>query len=111
MCVRVSENQKFKNGLKSFILKNKDSLPFSYVHLVKVFVHSGRCLCTFTCDSVLLSIGGCAVGYLFCTVAFYVQLVQVSVHLPLSIVHLVRCLVQLVNYTVQLLHVPVHLEE
>lgn len=110
MLVRVSENQKLKNGLKSFISKNKDYLSFSYVHLVRVSVHSGWCFCTFTCDSVHLPSWFCTFGYWFCTLAFYVHLVKVIVHLALWLVQLVRVLVQLVLFSVHLPLLSVQLE-
>lgn len=110
MLVRVSENQKSENGLKSFFLEKKDYLPFSYVQLVKVSVHSGRCFCTFTCEFVLLPICACAVGYVVCTLAFYVHLACLFVRLVRYVVHLVKVLVHLVKHYVQLPWLPVHLD-
>lgn len=110
MLVCVSENQKYENGLKSFFLEKKDYMPFSYVQLVKVSVHSGRCFCTFTCEFVLLPICGCAVGYVVCTLAFYVHLACLFVRLVRCVVHLVKVLVHLVKHYVQLPWLPVHLD-
>lgn len=103
MLVCVSENQKVKNGLKSLFFEKKTYLPFSYVQLVMVPVHSDRSSCTFTCDSVHLPLWFGTFGYHVCTLAFLVQLVNVIVHLSL-------CIVQLVNLIVHLLLFPVQMD-
>lgn len=83
----MSENENIENGLKCSFFEKGLSLPFSFVHLPNIHVHSGKCFCTFTMKSVhsLLDF----------------------VHLVMSFVHL-QC-VQLVTYYVQLAIVSVQL--
>ena len=83
MNVCMVENQNSKNGFKAFFFEKKVYLPFSLVHLVKVFVHSGLLSCTFTfkfvqklqgfvhLPNVFVHLHLCTVGYISCTLALY----------------------------------------
>ena len=103
MCPFVySGNENSENGLNSLFLENKDYLPFSFVQLGIVFVHSGRCFCTFTLDFVQMPNGFCTVGLSNCTVGFLVRLVQVYVHLVSFLVHLATHNVHMPCYLVQM---------
>ena len=69
VCMVGSENN--ENGLNLFFLDLKDYLPFSFVQLGMVLVHSAPCFCTFH--------------------FIFVQMLQVFVHLVKVIVHLLIC--------------------
>ena len=89
-----SENEKYENGSNLLFLDLEDYLPFSFVQLGRVFVHSDPIFCTF--------------GFIFVQkVKQFVQLVNDSVqlhfvHLVLSVVHLVYTFVHLVLSAVHL---------
>lgn len=90
MSVCICENENIENGLEVLFLDLESSLPFSFVHLPMVSVHSGHCFCTFDVIFVqkphdfsqlvavfvqllLCTIGSvcCTFGLYFCTIGFF----------------------------------------
>ena len=88
-------NENKENGLNSFFLEKEVFLPFSFVRLGMVLVHSPTVSCTVRPKISQMPYGFCTVGLSFCAVGY-------NVRLPLFLVHLVAYIVQLVYYYVQM---------
>jgi hypothetical protein len=75
-CVYLyGENEKYENGSLVSFLEKEFSLPFSFVQLGMVSVHSAPCFCTFTLHFVqmlkhIVHLVECFVQLLFCTVGY-----------------------------------------
>lgn len=83
MCLCIVENEKYENGSLSFFFEKEFSLPFSFVQLGMVSVHSGPNFCTFTLHFVqklkqivhlvrlFVHLHFCIIGYVCCTIGLY----------------------------------------
>ena len=87
-CVYLyGENEKYENGLNRFFFDLEDYLPFSFVQLVRVFVHSDPVFCTF--------------GFIFVQmVKHFVQLVKVFVQLLFCTLGSICCTIGLYFCTI-----------
>ena len=92
-----------ENGLKSFFDEKEVYLPFFFVRLVRVSVHSGAVSCTFSSQISQMPLCFGTVGLVSCTIGFLVRLVILSVLLAYFYV-------QLVTHTVQMGRHPVQME-
>ena len=81
--------ENIENGLKSFFDEMEDYLPFFFVRLVKVSVHSDSVSCTFTSHFSQMPLCFGTFGLVYCTIGFLVRLVLLSVLLAYHYVQLV----------------------
>lgn len=96
------ENENIENGLNVLFLEKEVYLPFSFVQLGMVNVHSDSGFCTVNFHFLQMPTGFCTFGLLFCTLDFLVHLHILCVLMGAFIVRLVTHTVQLVNYYVQM---------
>ena len=83
MCLCMVENEKYENGSLTFFLEKGFYLPFSFVQLGMVSVHSDHCFCTFPLHFVqklkqivhlvgwFVQLHFCTIGYVCCTIGLY----------------------------------------
>lgn len=83
MYLCIVENEKYENGSLSFFFEKKNYLPFSFVQLGMVSVHSDPNFCTFTLHfvqmlgkivqllKVFVQLHFCTIGYVCCTFGLY----------------------------------------
>lgn len=100
-CVYMCE-EIIENGLKSFFDEKEVYLPFFFVRLVRVSVHSGAVSCTFSSQISQMPLCFGTVGLVSCTIGFLVRLVILSVLLAYLCVQLVTHIVQMVKHSVQM---------
>ena len=103
MCAYVyMYEENIENGLKSFFDEKEVYLPFFFVRLVRVSVHSGAVSCTFSSHISQMPLCFGTFGWVSCTIGFLVRLVLLSVRLVNLCVHMATHTVQLVKHPVQM---------